>query len=40
MNRTKNTKEIWYKMKRLNWDYIHDQWLSEKELKYVQKLKR
>ena len=39
MNRNKNKKEIWYKMKWLDWDYIYDQWLLKEELKYVQKLK-
>ena len=35
MNKIKNKKELWYKMKWLNWDHIYDQWLSEKKLKYV-----
>ena len=40
MNRTKNKKKIWYKMKWLDWDHIYDQWLSKEELKYAQKLKQ
>ena len=35
MNKIKSKKEIWYKMKWLNWNHIYDQWLSEKELKHV-----
>ena len=40
MNKIKSKKEIWYKMKRSIWNHIYDQLLSEKELKYVQKLKQ
>ena len=38
-NKIKSKKKIWYKIKWLDWNYIHNQWLLEKELKYVQKLK-
>ena len=40
INKIKSKKEIWYKMKWLNWNYIYDQWLSEEELKHVSKLKQ
>ena len=40
MNKIKSKKEIWYKMKWLNWNHIYDQWLLKKELKYVLKLKQ
>ena len=40
MNRIRSKKKIWYKVKWLDWNYIYNQWLSEKELKYVQKLKQ
>ena len=40
MNRTRSKKKIWYKVKWLDWSHIYDQWLSEKELKYAQKLKQ
>ena len=40
MNKIRSKKEIWYKMKWLNWNHIYDQWLSEKELKHALKLKQ
>ena len=40
INKIKSKKEIWYKIKWLNWNHIYDQWLSEEKLKYVSKLKQ
>ena len=40
MNRIRNKKKIWYKMKWLSWNHIYDQWLSEEELKHASKLKQ
>ena len=40
INKIKSKKEIWYKVKWLNWDHIYDQWLSKEKLKHVSKLKQ
>ena len=40
MNRIRNKKEVWYKVKWLSWDHIYNQWLSEEKLKHVLKLKQ
>ena len=40
MNKIKSKKEIWYKIKWLNWNHIYDQWLLKEELKHALKLKQ
>ena len=40
MNKIKNKKKVWYKMKWLSWSHIYDQWLSEEKLKHASKLKQ
>ena len=38
MNKIKNRKKIWYKVKWLGWNHIYDQWLSEKRVKTCSKV--